>query len=199
MIVQYNAGMRHVLVVFPLLAVVAVAGVTNLWKVSGRMRTTVRCALVMLLCWQGFETLHAQHDFIAYFNELAGTDPSWVMVAGCDLDCGQDVFRLATELRKRNISDFSLAIWSSAEMKQMGLPRFEVLQPFKPVSGWVAISSRALRFGDVLHQTYPPDSLAWIQAFRPVENVGRTIRLYHVPPERNLATQTTRVLPSRLR
>jgi hypothetical protein len=36
-------------------------------------------------------------------------------------------------------------------MSQMNLPAFETLPPSQPVTGWVAISLRSLRLGDVLH------------------------------------------------
>jgi hypothetical protein len=103
------------------------------------------------------------------------------MVAGCDMDCGQDIFRLAKELQSRKISHFSLAVWSSADMQRMSLPEFDVLHPFQPATGWVAISARSLRFGDVLHESYPPDAFAWIDKFKPVAYVGGTIRLYYIP------------------
>lgn len=183
--VKYNAGLRHVLVIFLLLAVVAGAGASYVWNFAAkpRLRICFRVVVGMLLLWQGIETIRAQSDFISYFNELAGHDPSEVMVAGCDLDCGQDVFRLSRELAKRGIDSLSLAMWSSADLDRMYLPKFTILQPFKPATGWVAISARSLRFGDVLHTSYPPDSFAWLKNFQPVAEVGHTIWLYHIPDQ----------------
>jgi hypothetical protein len=76
-----------VLVVFPLLAMVAGQGCSDLWHLKGG-RHSWRLALIALLFWQCVSTAHASADFIAYFNEFAGHDPSKVLVAGCDLDCG---------------------------------------------------------------------------------------------------------------
>jgi hypothetical protein len=182
--VKYNAGLRHVLVVFPLLAMIAGQGFAYLWR-EIPARNYLRFALIALLLWQGVETLGSRRDFIAYFNEFAGKDPSRVMVAGCDLDCGQDIFRLSRELAARGVSHFDLAVWSSADMQKMGLPDFEVLQPFRPVTGWVAVSARSLRFGDVLHTTYPPDAFAWLNDYRPVAKIGNTIWLYHIGAEQS--------------
>jgi hypothetical protein len=39
---------------------------------------------------------------------------------------------------------------------------------------------RSLRFGDVLHQSYPHDAFAWLNQYRPQEEIGKTIRLYHI-------------------
>jgi hypothetical protein len=181
--VKYNAGTRHVLVVFPLLAMIAGQGGAYLWLSAINAWDWKRLALVLLLLWHGIESARARNDFISYFNELAGRDPSRVMVAGCDLDCGQDIFRLAKELQARNIRHFSLAVWSSADMQRMGLPEFEVLHPYQPATGWLAISARSFRFGDVLHESYPPDAFGWIAKFQPVAYVGRTIRLYYIPEQ----------------
>jgi hypothetical protein len=183
--VKYNAGVRHVLVIFPLLAVVAGAGASYAWDLTSNVnvQTLARTALTVLIVWQGVETVRAQSDFISYFNELAGSDPSRIMVAGCDLDCGQDIFRLSNELARRDISNLSLAVWSSADLSRMNLPDFQVLQPFTPATGWVAISARSLRFGDVLHSTYPPGAFDWLKGHQPVAEVGHTIWLYNIPAQ----------------
>lgn len=179
--VEYNAGVRHVMVVFPLLAIVAGCGCSYLWNLQGRHSLPARAALIALLCWQGVSTLRASSDFLAYFNELAGSDPSKVMVAGCDLDCGQDMFRLSREFQARHISHATLAIWTSADPTQMQLPQFDVPQAYRPLKGWFAISLRALRFGNSFHMVYPPGAFDWLQAYQPVGRVGKTILLYYIP------------------
>jgi len=126
-------------------------------------------------------SIGAGRDFISYFNALAGSDPSKIYITGCDLDCGQDVFRLAEEARKRNIPVLNIALWSSADIYQMGLPKLEILEPYHPVTGWVAISIRSLRFAHVFHNSYPPDSFCWLNQYKPVQQVGRTIFLYYIP------------------
>ena len=181
--VKINYGIRHVLVIFPLLAIVAGYGWSYLWHLNGRGRAWGRAALILLLLWQGVSTVRASADYTAYFNEIAGKDPSRVLVAGCDLDCGQDIFALSRELHQRNISHATLALWTSADMSKMDLPKFDVAQPYQPVSGWFAISLRALREGDLFHSSYPPDAFAWISRYQPVAHVGKTILLYHIPED----------------
>jgi hypothetical protein len=186
--VEINYGVRHVLVVFPLLAIVAGYGCFCLWTTrgnawQGRQLTWGRATLVALLFWQIVSTVRASSDYIAYFNESAGSDPSRVLVAGCDLDCGQDLFGLSRELSARHVSHVSVALWTSADMNKMALPEFDIPRPYQPVTGWFAISLRALRFGDLFHTTYPPDSFAWLSRYRPVTRVGKTILLYYIPQE----------------
>jgi Dolichyl-phosphate-mannose-protein mannosyltransferase len=179
--VKYNAGVRHVLVVFLLLALVAGYGCRQLWNNSGKGASICRLVLVLLLLWQAAATWHARSDYLAYFNELGGKDPSRILVMGCDLDCGQDVFRLSQELRARKISQVTLALWSSADIARADLPPFAVALPSQPAVGWFAISLRALRMGDVLHKTYPPNAFAWLSQYQPVTQIGKTILLYYIP------------------
>jgi len=173
---RYNAGQRHVLVIYPLLAIVAGAGAAYLWASRKRWLRTI---LILLVLWQGVESGRAGLEPMTYFNELAGRDPSRVLLTGCDLDCGQDVARLGVELRKRNVEKVHVALWTSAELNKMGLAtQVEVLQPQERVSGWVAIGLRSLIMGDVQHVTYPAGSFSWLESYRPVAEAGSTIFIY---------------------
>lgn len=51
------------------------------------------------------------------------------------------------------------------------------------VSGWFAISLRALRFGNSFHTQYPIGAFDWLQAYQPVARVGKTILLDHIPEQ----------------
>jgi 4-amino-4-deoxy-L-arabinose transferase-like glycosyltransferase len=179
--VKYNAGVRHVLVLFPLMAVLGGYGASALLELSGRPRLWGRAFLVTLLSWQAISTIQARHDYIAYFNEFTGAEPSKILVNGCDLDCGQDVFKLRDELRRRQISHVSLAMWSSADISRMGLPDFEILQPSQSTSGWVAVSDRARLEGEVFHTAYPANAFEWLAKYSPVTRVGKTVSLYFIP------------------
>ena len=185
--VKVYYGIRHVIVLFPLLAIVAGCGAAWLWQLPGNRRVWGRLLLAGLLLWQCISTVAARHDYIAYFNELAGRDPSRIFVAGCDLDCGQDLFRLSQAARARHISQITIAIWSSADLTQSDLPTVVTPQPFVPTPGWFAISLRARRIGDFLHTSYPSGAFAWLDQYQPVERVGKTILLYYIPENGGVA------------
>jgi hypothetical protein len=138
---------------------------------------------VGLLGWQAVAALRPGIDWIGYFNELASSDPSRILVTGCDLDCGQDVLKLSAELRHRKVNSVGLALWTTADLEKMGLPAFDVLEPFQWHSGWVAVSARAMREGSVQHHTYPPTAFSWVNQYTPVSQIGNTISLYFIPPE----------------
>jgi hypothetical protein len=193
MFISYKVGIRHVLVVLPLLAMLAGAGAAFLWRSSNSMRSWGRFVLGILLIWQTVSTARAQSDLLAYFNELAPRDSSLALVKGCDLDCGQDVVKLGKELQARKVDHVTLAMWGTADVAELGFPTVKVLQPNDPVSGWVAISVRTLRTGQVVvidqsvQYTYfiPHGALAWADTYQPVAHIGQTILLYYIPsPQR---------------
>jgi hypothetical protein len=198
--VSYQVGTRHVLVALPLAAVITGVGIAPLlerlyraWQSASTQPTRIwRFAypvsvVLLLLGWQASESLKSQPDFLAYFNQLAGKDPSAVLVMGCDLDCGEDLYRLAAELHQLRVDHLTLAIWSSADITRYGLPDYEIADAAKPLQGWVALSSRASRIGDVLHQSVSTAYLAELEKQTPVANVGKTIRLYHLPESSPIA------------
>ena len=74
-VVSPNAGVRHVMVLFPLLSVIAVTGCAYLWQAQGRRHVWGRFTLAVLLLWQCLSRLNAHPDYIAYFNGLAGRNP----------------------------------------------------------------------------------------------------------------------------
>jgi len=176
---RYNVGTRYLLIVVTLLCILAGFGGQFLWKYP--QQRLGKAVFFTLLIWQVVVTMSARHDFIAYFNEIAPSDPSKALVVGCDLDCGEDLFRLADELRSRGVSQVRIAVWSSGDLADIGLPSYKVLQPFQPVSGWIAISVRSKRMGHVLHQAYPPEGFSWLDNYRPVAELDKTILIYHIP------------------
>jgi len=182
--VSYQVGMRHILVAVLLITIVSGLGIGTLVRRTNGL-AVAGIAIVALLVWQAGESAAAQSDFLAYFNEFAGKDPSYVLVTGCDLDCGQDLFRLARELHARNTSQCTLLVWSSADITRSNLPVNEMENPALENStalhGCVALSSRAFRLGDVFHHSYGPGYFSWLNNYQPVANVGRTIRLYEIP------------------
>jgi hypothetical protein len=136
--VNYQVGTRHVLVCVLLMCITASTGLISLLD-STSLRSVAALTVVAVVLWQGIESARSQSDFLAYFNELAGRDPSRVLATGCDLECGQDMYALARELRARGITHFTLATWTSADVDRLDLPGYDVPHLNERPTGWIAI------------------------------------------------------------
>src|SRR5262249_61393416 len=79
---RLNIGLRYLLPMFPLLAIVAGMAVVRLWHSRpGRM------VAICLLAWLGVASALAHPDYLAYFNEIAARAPERYLVDS-DLDWG---------------------------------------------------------------------------------------------------------------
>jgi hypothetical protein len=174
---RINIGVRHVLPMYPFLAIVAGIGAVELWR-ARRAGSIGRALAVLLVSWQLFGSAMAHPDYLAWFNELAGSRPERILVDS-DLDDGQDLKRLADTLRARHIPAVSLAYAGSATVVEHGLPPVHWLEPHRPVSGWVAASLYSIKLGSLDRPGH--DDFAWLERYRPVALVGRSIRLYYIP------------------
>jgi hypothetical protein len=189
MFVKYKIGTRHVLVVLPLLSIYAGSAAAILWSSFVSYRLLARSVLCLLLAWYASNSLLAQGDLLAFFNELAPRDASRALVKGCDLDCGQDVLKLGRDLQNRGVRHLNIGVWTTADLGQLGFPEMEMLTPNRPTSGWVAVSVRTLRTGQVvfidrgfLHgHAYAPDAFQWLERYKPVAQIGKTVLLYNIP------------------
>lgn len=179
-------GLRHVLPIYPLLAIPAGFAAVTLWK-SSRPRLLGRVTVMALLLWQAGASVAAHPDYLAYFNELAGRQPDRILV-GSDLDWGQDLLRLSADLRSRGIQKVNLAYYGTADLTRHGLPAFQVLPPYRRATGWIAISEISLKTGN---GRAPYDGYAWLRAYKPVALVGRSIRLYYLPQSGDKDTTAT--------
>lgn len=161
---RINLGLRHALPLYPVLAVVAGATLVSRWR-------AVAAGLVVVSMVEG---ARAYPDHAAYFNVLAGKDPSWVL-AESDLDWGQDLERLRKRLRELNVERVNLAYFGTADVSRAGLPEYVKVGPGDEPRGWCAVSVRYLRIG------YGKDGgYRWFVERQPVERVGQSIWLYRI-------------------
>ena len=173
-----NTGLRYILYLFPMLSIAAAQGVMLLWE-----RKSLQPVAVLLVAWLALVSVRAHPDYIPYFNELAGEHPERILVDS-DLDWGQDVKRLVWKLRELHVDHvYYVCLWSGDDSK-IGLPAWDGLDPYKPVTGWVAISYTQMKtFGLLLARNAgrPDSAYAWLDQYQPQERVGKSILLYHIP------------------
>ncbi len=198
-----NIGIRHILIVYPFLALggaylivragralhapqsqvragadseapaTTVRQIPNYpWKGSKDLRrTAAKAALLAVLAWQLSTLWRAYPDYLPYFNEAA-PHPERVLVDS-DLDWGQDLHRLELRARQLHIGHLNLAYRGTADLRREPLPQVHILPPQERATGWVAVSQLA--------RTRNLSDYAWLDAYRPLERIGKTIDLYYVP------------------
>jgi hypothetical protein len=174
-----NIGIRHVLVLYPFMALGAAHLLAWAWSAVrkaalGPLAVVGQGMLVVLVGWQVLTLWTAHPDYLPYFNETV-THPERVLVDS-DLDWGQDLRRLEWRAAQIKIPKLNLAYRGTANLERESLPPYVIMPPGKPATGWVAISALA--------KVHDPKGYAWLDAYQPLETVGKTIELYYVPPAR---------------
>jgi hypothetical protein len=167
-----NLGLRHVLVIYPFLAILSAYALLWLWQVgdSRNKAFAYKSLAIVLVIWNSATCVRATPDFIPYFNELAAPYGSRILVDS-DFDWGQDLNRLSAVLQQQHIDSVWIAYEGSADLKRRGLPYWRPLLPNQKPSGWIAISEFNIK---TLSQDF-----GWLEKYKPDRIVGKTIRLYH--------------------
>ncbi len=166
-----NIGVRHVLVLYPLLAIGAGAAALALWQQLAA--PLARAVAVVLVLWQFSTLVTAYPDYLAWFNAFAGAHPERILVDS-DLDWGQDLRRLSQELARRQITDVYIAYRGSADLTREHLPSYKPLWPHQQVTGWIALDMLSLKESN--------HGYDWLQRYQPLQRIGKSIDLYYLPP-----------------
>lgn len=102
-----NAGLRHILPVFPPLFVLAGAVITRVFE---QRRKPLKVAAAILLVALPVLVLRAYPDYLAFFNEtVGGPRNGWKYLSDSNLDWGEELPRLASYVREHHIGDLNLA------------------------------------------------------------------------------------------
>jgi len=163
-----DLGARYLLPLYVPMALAAAVAIVTM------RRPILRAAAVMLVVAQMAVSAAAHPDYIAYFNAMAGNDPSrWL--ADSNIEWGQDVKRLAEAARTLHVGRIKLSIMSIADLDVLGFPPREVVSPGFETHGWMAVGEHSYR----VTQAQLGGRL-WIDSL-PYRRVGKSIRLYYVP------------------
>ena len=181
---RINIGVRHVLILYPFFAIGAAYTCARSWALfrapdpgSAWRRVAFPVAAVLAL-WLGVSLIRCYPDYLAYFNETV-SHPERVLVDS-DLDWGQDLFRLERRLAELNVKHFHFGYLGTADLAReplapLKLPPLTLLPPGQRATGWVAVSALA--------RIYAHGGYDWLDAYTPVERIGKTIDLYYVPAD----------------
>ncbi len=171
MTTSLNIGARHILPIIPPLAIVSGYAVVHIWR--NTRDAFGRVTLAALLAWLFIGVAIEHPDYVPWFNELARPNPSWV-AADSNIDWGQDVLRLARVVEELHIDHLHIAMMNSTRLGEHGI-NATPLVPRQRVTGWVAASENWLRFGEAT------GDYDWLRMYRPVRQLGKSIRLYYIP------------------
>ena len=159
-----NIGIRHVLPIYPLLAVSA----------GCALATRRRALVVSLLAVELFASARAHPDYLPYFNAFAGSEPRKILLDS-NLDWGQDLLRLEKRARELKIDALRLSYFGTADLERHPLPPLIPVVHDRPLPGWFAVSEGHL--GSREHgKTFP-----FLDRFPKYERIGKSIRLYRIP------------------
>jgi hypothetical protein len=182
-----NIGIRHVLVLYPLLALPIAAGWIRWSEASARSSLIVVLAAVLIATQAALLVASVPYQS-AYFNVFAGDEPAHI-VSDSDFDWGQDGLALESYFKAHPVPRLFLQLQGTVNPCRLQLPPVSAL-PVEPVTGWIAVSERVYRLNRVGRAEpcglpgaplNPPTGwLDWLTPLTPVTTIGKTIRLYHV-------------------
>jgi hypothetical protein len=193
---RINIGIRHILIVYPFFAIGGAYLTVRAWQalrggtaasagspaalaaapaaLTGPHNIPRAASFVALggaLLWQLSPLWRAYPDYLPYFNETVA-HPEQVLVDS-DLDWGQDLHRLEVRAAQLHIGHLNLAYRGTADLRREPLPPVHILPGRERTIGWVAVSQLA--------RTRNLNDYAWLEGYRPLERIGKTIDLYYVP------------------
>ncbi len=184
-----NIGIRHILPVYPAIAILVAVAITSFVKksVSAHLNNRVY-GVIAVACMS--PAIIAYPYFIPYFNILGGgPEKGYTIVADSNVDWGQDLKRLGDWLREHNVAKINLAYFSGwAEPTHYLGDRFIWLMADRYAGreqfinenesdGWLAISVQFLQ---------TEKGYEWLKNEKPVAKIGYSIFIYHISPPESL-------------
>jgi hypothetical protein len=177
---RITIGLRHVLPVYIGFAVLAAAALV---RMSEHTRTPkwVRIALPLLVAWFAGSSLWSHPDYLAYFNELAGSEPEKILVDS-DLDWGQDLKRLARRLHEVGAHEVAFLPVIPGDIEhEMGFPEIRGMYVDRPSPGWNAVGVTCWKQQRLKLDDRYPEAPLWPDRIQPLERVGKSMLLYYFP------------------
>lgn len=173
-----DLGVRHVLPIFPFLAIYASKSI-NLVDFSSIKITKAETkkiipalGFLILILWYLFSAVTSYPNYLTYFNEFGrGPQGGYKILVDSNLDWGQDIFQIKKYLVEHQISDgYILYPWNGNEALQYyGIN----LKPFvwdrKDLKGYVVVSATYLQLAE----------LGWLMDY-PYEQITPGVFIFNI-------------------
>ncbi len=184
---RFNIGVRHILPVYPLLAI---AGAAIVAERAGRLFPVAAAALLL---GSAVSLRLAHPEEMSYFNVLAGgTEGGRRWLTDSNVDWGQDLKRLGALLREKGWEETTTIVAYSGLAMNYYSPRAKVLDPSAPVGpGRYAVGATVEAIGPSLASRIEgpaagrkiAELLALLRSRgRLVGRVGGSITIWELPP-----------------
>jgi 4-amino-4-deoxy-L-arabinose transferase-like glycosyltransferase len=172
---RIDLGVRHILPIYPLLAVIAGYAASEIIVLAKRISPAIAVLPILLALWIVADAWTNRADELAYFNQCAGSHPERIL-ADSDLDWGQDLYLLSSQLKELGVEHVAIKYFGTAPLDNADLPPYSSLSSDVPIThGYAAISVRYLTL------EYAKDgSFEWLKSRTPLETVGKSIYLYNL-------------------
>lgn len=174
MTASINIGVRHVLPVYPFLAL---AGALSMSIVPRRIPAqAMRAVLGTALLVGCIESATAIGDPLPWFNLLA-PEPRDLITVDSDLDWGQNLYRLSKYLKEEKIEKVSIRYFGTAPFEFFEFPKgIGAVAEDGPMPGYVVVSSYVRRLECLKRGKY-----CWLNQFQPEHSIGDAIHIYYIP------------------
>ncbi|HEX9148203.1 MAG TPA: phospholipid carrier-dependent glycosyltransferase, partial [Thermoanaerobaculia bacterium] len=149
----YNIGIRHMLPVYPFLALAGAAVFARAWRPrDGRSRALGAMILGLLPLVSAYELLRIHPHELSYFNAFAGgPERGRRILSDSNVDWGLDLKRLASELSRRGVVDPTIVYFGGDDvLYRTGVPDFAADPRVR--GRLVAISAFQLAVGPEFHE-----------------------------------------------
>lgn len=187
-----NIGVRHVLPVYPFMAIVAASSLAALPRLERRAARRLAAALAALAAWHAIEGVRYRPHFLSYFNQLAGGPAGgYRVLSDSNVDWGQDLFLLAEWAARNDARGLKMAYFGPALPDADAGIACEYVTP-PPLKPRVP-NKVSLRDGDLLavSATYlagmggltPYDAFKFLEHYRPLARIGYSIFVYRITDE----------------
>ena len=191
---SYNIGIRHLLPVYPFLALAGAGLFSRLWarRKEGRAARALASVFLLLPLLSFAELLRIHPHELSYFNPLAGgPEAGRKILSDSNVDWGLDLKRLARELTRRRVSGPTVVYFGGDDVSgRIGVPDFSAEPRLR--GGLVAFSAFHLAVGPEYYAYHGAPAVGAALAAlrrealargRPAGRVGYSLYFFELPPE----------------
>lgn len=170
MLSQLNLGLRHIFPVYPFLFLAAG------WAISRIRQTFQPIVVATLLIGAAIVAFLAWPNTISYFNAAAGgTTNGHNILAGSNLDWGQDVYRLRSFLDQQHFPRIRVSLTDGVPASR-AYPEAKPMRTDEMVAAGAKLDDVVIISASILFD--PREHIQWLRKYSPRWTIGSTIYGY---------------------